>query len=43
MSVDDVVKAIELMVGFRDESLTEIVKNYFVNYQNRQKQRSTIY
>lgn len=39
MSVDDVVKNIELMVGFKDETLPEIVKHYFINYQNRQKQK----
>ena len=41
--VDEVVKNIELMVGFRDESVVEIVKGYFMNYQNKQKQRELIY
>jgi hypothetical protein len=36
-SVEDVVKNIELMVGFRDDSLREIVKGYFANYENRKK------
>lgn len=36
-TVEDVVKNIELMVGFKDDSLREIVKGYFANYENRQK------
>lgn len=43
MTVEDVVRNIELMAGFRDESLKEIVRSYFVNYQNRLKQKSLIY
>lgn len=31
-TIDDVVKNIELMVGFKDDSLKEIVKGYFVNW-----------
>lgn len=38
-TVEDVVRNIELMVGFKDESLYEIVKGYFFNSQNRQKIR----
>lgn len=37
--MDDVVRNIELMVGFKDESLHEMVKGYFFNWQNRQKIR----
>ena len=43
MTVDDVVRNIELMVGFKDETLHEIVRNYFVNYERRQKQKELIY
>ena len=39
MSIDDVVKNIELMVGFKDETLHDIVNGYFINYQNRQRQK----
>jgi hypothetical protein len=31
------VRNIELMVGFKDESLREIVKGYFANWENRQR------
>jgi deoxyhypusine synthase len=37
MSVEEVVKNIEKMVGFPDSSLHEIVKNYFHNWQVRQQ------
>lgn len=30
--VEDVVRNIELMVGFRDPSLNEIVRSYFINW-----------
>ena len=43
MTVDDVVRNIELMVGFKDDSIQDIVKNYFINYQNKQKQKELIY
>ena len=43
MSVDDVVRNIELMAGFKDDSIHDIVKSYFANYQNRQKQKELIY
>ena len=43
MTVDDVVRNIELMVGFKDDSVQDIVKNYFINYQNKQKQKELIY
>ena len=39
MSIDDVVRNIELMVGFKDDSLYDIVKSYFVNYENKQKHK----
>ena len=39
MSIDDVVRNIELMVGFKDDSLHDIVKSYFINYNNKQKQK----
>lgn len=42
MSIEDVVRNIELMVGFKDESLHEIVRNYFANYEKRQKQKEMI-
>lgn len=32
MTIEDVVRNIELMVGFKDESLYDIVKSYFINY-----------
>jgi hypothetical protein len=32
MTIQDVVKNIELMAGFKDESLYDLVKSYFVNY-----------
>jgi hypothetical protein len=31
------------MVGFRDDSLYDLVKSYFVNYQNRMRQKELIY
>lgn len=37
MSVEEVVKNIEKMVGFPDSSLHDIVKNYFHNWQVRQQ------
>jgi hypothetical protein len=37
MSVEDVVRNIELMVGFSDEGLLEVVKSYFSNYEARIK------
>jgi len=40
MSVEEVVKNIELMVGFPDASLAEIVRGYFVNWENRQRQKN---
>ena len=43
MTVDDVVRNIELMVGFKDDSIQDIVNNYFINYQNKQKQKELIY
>jgi len=43
MTVDDVVRNIELMVGFKDESIPDIVKSYFINYQNRVKSKDLIY
>ena len=43
MTVEDVVKNIELMVGFKDDSIQDIVKSYFINFQNRQKQKDLIY
>ena len=43
MSVEDVVRNIELMVGFKDESIQDIVKSYFVNYETRMKQKDLIY
>lgn len=35
------VRNIELMVGFRDESLKDVVKQYFVNWENRERQRAS--
>ena len=43
MTVDDVVRNIELMVGFKDDSIQDIVRSYFVNYQNKLKQKELIY
>lgn len=41
-TVEDVVRNIELMVGFKDDSLREIVKGYFTNWENRQKAKKSI-
>jgi hypothetical protein len=43
MTVEDVVRNIELMVGFKDDSIQDIVRSYFSNYQNRLRQRALIY
>ena len=42
MSVEDVVRNIELMVGFRDDSLKDVVREYFVNYENRERQKLSV-
>ena len=36
MGVSDVVKAIEMMVGFKHPDIDEIVKGYFINYEMKQ-------
>ena len=37
MTIDDVVKAIEMMVGFSHPDIPEIVKGYFMNWQQKVK------
>lgn len=35
MGITDVVRAIELMVGFKHPDIEEIVKGYFINWEMR--------
>jgi hypothetical protein len=40
MGVEDVVQAIELMVGFKHSELEEIVKGYFINWEMKGKKKN---
>ena len=42
MSVQDVVRAIEMMVGFRHPEVEEIVKGYFINWEMKLKDSNSI-
>lgn len=39
MGISDVVRAIELMVGFKHPEVEEIVKGYFINWEMRNNNR----
>ena len=42
MSIQDVVRAIEMMVGFRHPEVEEIVKGYFINWEMKLKDSNSI-
>ena len=39
MGISDVVRAIEMMVGFKHPEVEDIVKGYFINWEMRNSKR----